>query len=65
MKMKRNVENELIKIVTAEKLHLKSKFIALDGSEISDFPKIDISDIKTSITLGVLYFLMIYFNSNV
>jgi hypothetical protein len=54
MKLKLNVENELKEIVTTEKLHLKSKFIALDGEDLTDFPKLDVADIKTNINLGIL-----------
>ena len=53
MKAKINVENELKCIVEADKLHLKSRFVSLSADEVLDFPKVDLSVIKTRITLGI------------
>lgn len=53
--MKKNLSrpvNELKKVVEDNKLHLKSKFLLIEASEIQDFPKIDEKMLKTDVTLG-------------
>jgi len=52
MKSKLNIPNELQKIVENNKLKSKTKFIKLDSTQIIDFPKLDLNEIKTGITLG-------------
>ena len=52
MKNKLNTHNELQKIVEDNQLKSKTKFIKLDSNQIIDFPKLDLNEIKTGITLG-------------
>jgi hypothetical protein len=56
MKSKLNTHNELQKIVENNQLKSKAKFIKLDSTQIIDFPKLDLNEIKTRITLGKLRF---------
>jgi hypothetical protein len=50
MKLKLNVENELEELVKNNKLNFKTKFIKLDTSEVTDFPKLCLDEIKIRIT---------------
>jgi hypothetical protein len=52
MKEKLKIENELEKFVKDNHLNFKSKFTKLDSSSINDFPKLNLAEIKTGITLG-------------
>lgn len=54
MKNKLNTHNELQTIVENNQLKSKAKFIKLDSTQIIDFPKLDLNEIKTRITLGEL-----------
>jgi hypothetical protein len=47
MKSKLNTHNELQKIVENNKLKSKAKFIKLDSTQIIDFQKLDLNEIKT------------------
>jgi hypothetical protein len=49
---KLNVDNELEEIVKNNKLHSKTKFVRLDSSQINDFPKLHLDELKTRITFG-------------
>jgi hypothetical protein len=40
--------------VENNQLKSKAKFIKLDSTQIIDFPKLDLNEIKTRITLGEL-----------
>jgi hypothetical protein len=51
MKLKLDIENELVELVKNDKLNLKTKFIKLDTSEVTDFPKLCLDEIKI-ITFG-------------
>jgi hypothetical protein len=46
MKLKLNVENELGELVKNDKLNFKTKFIKLDTSEVTDFLKLCLDEIK-------------------
>ena len=52
MKNKLNTHNELQKIVEDNQFKSKTKFIKSDSSQIIDFPKLDLNEIKTGITLA-------------
>ena len=51
---KLNVDNELEEIVKNNKLYSKTKFVRLDSSQINDFPKLHLDELKTRITFGEL-----------
>ena len=47
-------DNELEEIVKNNKLHSKTKFLRLDSTQITDFPKLHLNELKTRITFGEL-----------